>query len=122
MSDAGYLKAITEMSDQWLNRLAKWRSLLAGWQLGSRPKGDPEADAVRDHREVTLMLRAEVNAITQILLTKRVMTREEWAVALINEAQELDESLSKRFPGVASTDDGLSMTAEAAKTMATWNN
>ena len=32
-----------------LNVLAKWRTLLAGWQLGTRPKGDPECDAVSDH-------------------------------------------------------------------------
>lgn len=35
----------------WLNVVCKWRSLFAGWQLGTRPKGDPESDAVRDHRE-----------------------------------------------------------------------
>jgi hypothetical protein len=39
-----------------LERLAKWRTLFAGWQLGTRPKGEPESDAVRDHREATLML------------------------------------------------------------------
>ena len=36
------------------NRLTKWRSVFAGWQLGTRAKGDPECDAVRDHREVTI--------------------------------------------------------------------
>jgi hypothetical protein len=32
-----------------LNVLAKWRGLFAGWQLGTRPKGDPESDAVRSN-------------------------------------------------------------------------
>jgi hypothetical protein len=38
-----------------LNRIAKWRTILAGWQLGTKPKGDPTCDAVRDHREATIM-------------------------------------------------------------------
>jgi hypothetical protein len=30
------------MSDiDWLNRLAKWRTVLAGWQLGTRGSDDP---------------------------------------------------------------------------------
>jgi len=92
-----------------LNRLAKWRSLLAGWQLGTRPKGDPESDAVRDHREVTLILRAEVNALVSLLMHKGVFTQEEWLAALAEEAELLDKAMSRRFPGVAATDDGLSM-------------
>jgi hypothetical protein len=32
-----------------LQKLAKWRLIFAGWQLGTRLKGDPECDAVRDH-------------------------------------------------------------------------
>mgnify|MGYP001587156880 CR=1 FL=1 len=43
---------------QKINRLTKWRTLFTGWQLGTRAKGDPEGDAVRDHREVTILLRA----------------------------------------------------------------
>jgi hypothetical protein len=52
---------------QALNRVAKWRGLFAGWQLGTRPKGDPECDAVRDHREITILLRVEASALTRLL-------------------------------------------------------
>lgn len=45
-----------------LEKLGKWRSLFAGWQLGTRLDNDPECQAVRDHREVTMLLRTEVNA------------------------------------------------------------
>lgn len=65
------------MSIDWLNRLCKWRSILAGWQLGTRADTDPECQAVRDHREVTLLLRAEVNALTQLLVCGGVFTEEE---------------------------------------------
>jgi len=47
-----------ERTDAALNVLAKWRAHFSGWQLGTRPKGDPEGDAVRDHREATILLRA----------------------------------------------------------------
>lgn len=62
---------------QALERLAKWRVLFAGWQLGTRSKGDPEADAVRDLQEARLMLRTEVTALTGLLLTKGVITEQE---------------------------------------------
>src|SRR5205809_59165 len=55
-----------ELARKWyaaLNRLTKWRSVFAGWQLGTRPLGDPECDAVRDHREVTILMRAELTTI-----------------------------------------------------------
>lgn len=32
----------------WLQRLGKWRTVFASWQLGTRSKNDPEAQAVRD--------------------------------------------------------------------------
>lgn len=90
-----------------LNKLAKWRSLLAGWQLGTREKGDPEGDAVRDHREVSLILRAEMTALTTLLIEKRVITPEEWFAALQREATLLDADFERRFPGVVTANDGL---------------
>ena len=60
-----------------INRLAKWRMLLTGWQRGTRPMDDPEAQAVRDHREATLILRAEMNAIARLFINCGLITREE---------------------------------------------
>jgi len=92
-----------------LNRLAKWRTLFAGWQLGTRPKGDPECDAVRDHREVTILLRAEMSAMAGVLLRKGLITEAEWTAALEREANDLSRDYAARFPGVEATDLGLSM-------------
>ncbi len=64
--EPGYLRA--------LNRLAKWRNHFAGWQLGTRMRGDAEYEAVRDHREVTILLRAEQSAMAGLLLRKGVIT------------------------------------------------
>jgi hypothetical protein len=88
-----------------MNRLAKWRALFAGWQLGTRAKGDPESDAVRDTQERLLILRAEVNA----LLEKGLTTQEELQRTMIAEAEHYMGQLEARWPGVKAVDDGLSM-------------
>jgi hypothetical protein len=90
-----------------LNRVTKWRGLFAGWQLGTRPKGDPECDAVRDHREVTIILRVEATAIIGVLLRKGVITQDEWVKALELEANMLSDAYANRFPGVTASDNGL---------------
>lgn len=53
-----------------LQKLCKWRSVFAGWQLGTRPDTDAECQAVRDHREVTMLMRAELSALTALLIEK----------------------------------------------------
>ncbi len=73
---------------QALNRLTKWRTVLTGWQLGTRLKGDPESDTVRDHRDVTMCLQVENFALLQILLQKRLVSKEEYDQALLNEQED----------------------------------
>lgn len=103
-----------------LNRLAKWRMIFAGWQLGTRTKDDPEAQAVRDHREVTILLRAEANAVTQLLIRKQVFTEEEFRTQLIEEAELLNKAYEKFFPGCTATDQGIQMNVRAAEWMKNW--
>jgi hypothetical protein len=104
-----------------LNRLAKWRTLLAGWQLGTRPKGDPESDAVRDHREATLIQRAELSALASMLIDRGVFTGDEFAAAIEHEADMLSMQMEARFPGIRATDSGLEIDpARAVKTMKGW--
>jgi hypothetical protein len=101
------------MSDT-LQRLCKWRQIFAGWQLGTRPIEDPEVQAVRDQREILLLLRAEVSALTVILLRRRTMTQAEFEAALDVEAEHLMRALEKRFPGARAELDGMHInTAEA---------
>jgi len=102
-------------------RLAKWRALFAGWQLGTRAKGDPEGDAVRDHREVTILLRAEMNALLGLLVAKGICTAEEFTVALEREADLLSADYARRFPGIRAADHGLEFVPHiAADTMRGW--
>lgn len=107
--------------DAVLNRLAKWRSVFAGWQLGTRKLGDAECDAVRDHRELSLMLRIEVSALAALLAQKGIIAAEEFGAQLITEAEHMHSTLEQRFPGFKATEIGMSIDpAKAAETMKGW--
>jgi len=103
-----------------LNILAKWRVLFTGWQLGTRVKGDPEGDAVRDHREVTILLRAESSALVALLLRKGVITQDEWFKALETEAEALCRDYERNFPGVTAHENGLTMDKRTLPWMKGW--
>jgi hypothetical protein len=103
-----------------LNILTEWRTLFAGWQLGTRPKGDPEGDAVRDHRELTILLRVEVTALTGLLLEKGVFTSDEWLAALQREAELLGQDYERRFPGVTAFEDGMTLDKRTLPWMKGW--
>jgi len=103
-----------------LNIVTKWRVLFAGWQLGTRPKGDPEGDAVRDHREVSILLRVEGSALVGLLLEKGVFTEDEWAAALEREALALSDMYAEKFPGVTAHEQGLDMDRRVFPWMKGW--
>lgn len=95
-----------------LNRLAKWRAHFAGWQLGTRASTDPESQAVRDHRELTMMMRVELSALAGLLIAKQVFTAKEWTEAIGREAEALNATYERRWPGVTSRRDGLTYDVE----------
>ena len=112
--------SLQQKFDQAMNRLAKWRSVFAGWQLGTRPLGDPECDAVRDHREVTIMMRAEHNAMLKLLTDRGVFTIEDFQKAMIDEGELLHKDYERKFPGMKATDMGIEYDARAVETMKNW--
>lgn len=109
-----------ERTDRALNIVAKWRTLFTGWQLGTRPKGDPEGDAVRDQREAIILLRVEVSALTMLLLEKGVFTHEEWLARMEVEAGLLCERYEAKFPGVTAHENGLTIDKRALPWMKGW--
>lgn len=101
-----------------LNKLCKWRKFFASWQLGSRSDTDGECRAVIHHRELSILLRAELTALTTLLIAKGVFTSEELTRAVIAEAKRLDHDYEESYPGWRSTDAGMSMKLpEALETM-----
>lgn len=91
------------------NKLAKWRSFFASWQLGTRSKDDGEFRAVKNQYELLILLRADVNALTDMMIKKGVFTQEEFTAALIRESRTLDHAYEQAYPGFSATEDGLSM-------------
>lgn len=112
------MESLEQKLQRTLNRLAKWRAVFTGWQIGTCGKEDPEAQAIRDHREATLILRAEVSALVGLLIKQEVFTLDEWMEQLIEEADALDVALSQRFPGIRSSDDGMVYDGRAIQTNA----
>jgi hypothetical protein len=90
-----------------LNRLCKWRAVLAGWHLGTRAKDEPGVAAMRDLRELTMILRAEMNAVCALMVKKGVFTEKEHARALEREADLMNTDMERRFPGWRSSNDGM---------------
>ena len=107
--------------DDAIQRLCKWRSVFVGWQLGTRAKGDPEAEALKDHREVTILLRAEVNALSQLMVKKGVFSGEEFTRQLAEECEHLNLAYERKFPGMKAELDGIHYELPlAAETMKGW--
>lgn len=101
-----------------LNKLAKWRNVFASWQAGTRLNSDAEIQALKWHIELSIMLRAEVNALTAILLAKGICTKEEFTDQLCDEAVNLDQQYEKKFPGISTDLSGVIYSLpEAAETM-----
>lgn len=97
-----------------LERLGKWRSFFAGWMFGTQDRSHGPSKAVKDLVERSLVLRVEVSALTKILIDAGVTNAEEVAAHVEQEARYLSEALSKRFPGVQATDEGLRLDVQKA--------
>jgi hypothetical protein len=90
-----------------LNKLCKWRNVFTGWHLGSLPKNAPGVPTMRDLQDFRLIARAELNAITAMLVAKGICTSDELRESLAAEALAFDAKLEAIFPGYRATDDGI---------------
>jgi len=110
--------AVERMTDS-LNRLCKWRAFYAGWQLGTRPSHDGPTKAIRDATDARLVSRAELNALTSLLIEHGVFTHEQWADRVAKAADTLSADLEADYPGfrVDPATGLLTMTADAVGTM-----
>jgi hypothetical protein len=116
------MSSLMEELEKALQRVCKWRSVFAGWQLGTRSDTDAECAAIRDHREVTILLRVEVSALAKLMIDAGVFTQEMWYRQLIEEAEALNEMYRKKFPGMEATDVGIHYdTKIASETMKRMN-
>lgn len=96
------------------NKLAKWRNFFASWQLGTTSANDGRYRAIKNHYELSILMRADINAITGLLIKKGVFTQEEYTEAIIAESKRLDHDYEESYPGWSSDDDGMHMTLPSA--------
>jgi len=92
-----------------LEKLAKWRKFFASWQVGTVPAGDGRYKAVADHRELSILTRAEMTAVTGLLIRKGIFTQAEFGEALERSAKQLDHDYEESYPGWRSLPGGLHM-------------
>lgn len=112
-----------------ISKAKAWKSLLAQWQLGTRPQSDPERQAVEDLRDAVITLRYETNAVMTLMLQKGLITQAELSQTVGQAAFNLDQLYTQAFPGyesvpaVGAAIPGSIMITDmekAAKTTATW--
>lgn len=103
------------MPNEALQKLCKWRAVLAGWHIGSRTLSaadgyaSPGVPAMRDLMDKWLVMRAENSAIASLLIKKGVFTATEFTKELNVEAQLLDTEMERLFPGLRTTLDGVAI-------------
>jgi hypothetical protein len=90
-----------------LNKLCKWRSVLAGWHLGSAFIDKPGTKAMRDLMDKWLVMRCENSAFAALLIRKGVFTAEEFTRQVNAEAIHMDNQMELQFPGMRTTPDGV---------------
>ena len=102
-----------------LNRLCKWRTVLAGWHHGTRSMNEPGTQAMRDLMDKLLVLRVESSAVAALLIKKGAFTAAEYTAQVYEEARELNKLMEKVFPGFKTSDVGIVITDQltAAQTM-----
>ena len=93
--------------DRALNRVTKWRSILTGRILGTKPITDSPTQGFRDLFDKVILLRVEVTALTGLMLEKRVFTEHELRDALTEAADNLSAMYALEWPGITATDDGI---------------
>jgi hypothetical protein len=96
-----------------LNKLCKWRMILAGWHKGTQGlrtaegTATPGLSAMRDLMDKWLIMRTETSALAALLIAKGVFSHEEFSAAVYHEASLLDNDLEAVFPGFRTTDEGV---------------
>jgi hypothetical protein len=89
-----------------LEKLCKWRSVLAGWHHGTKSMTAPGTKAMRDLMDKWLVMRCESSALAELLVEKGVFSAEEFANQVYKEAALLDKQMERLFPGFRTSMDG----------------
>lgn len=100
--------------DRTANRLAKWRTVLTGWVLGTKGQHEPGVQGMRDVMEARLLQRVELNALIALLVEKGVFTITEFKAQVVLECDDYQHVMEARFPGHVAVETGIQVNAELA--------
>jgi hypothetical protein len=95
------------MATDPLNRLCKWRMVLAGWIGGTRTLHEDGTKGLRDLMDKFLMARCEGSAFAALAIKKGLFSAEEFRVQLDKEADYLNTVYERLFPGFKTTNEGI---------------
>lgn len=95
------------MASPSLERLCKWRMVLAGWVFGTRLMNDPGTKGARDLMDKQLIYRVELSALAALLIKKGIFTAEEFMRQMDVEGEILQTAHERMFPGFKATADGM---------------
>lgn len=95
-------------------KLAKWRGVYASWKLGTQPQDAPGVRYTRDLHEKLLLLRAEVSALTHLVVEAGI-TEERLHEVMLREYTELDRIHEQKFPGFRSLPNGIAIDPRVAR-------
>lgn len=105
----------------WINRLGKWRTVLVGRLLGTRPDTDPQTIGYRRLVDQLHLRDLECAALIYLLIDKKVLTADDITAEMQRKAAELCLAYEREFPGFRATDDGMHIdVANANETTKGW--
>ena len=101
------LAVLKEYYTRLMNRVVGWKVVLANWQLGTRDRTNGTFQALQDLHESLLRKQVQLDAITEILVTRGTIRPEELLEKQIELAIRLDQSFESKFSGAKATDTGI---------------
>jgi hypothetical protein len=96
-----------------MDRVVHWKVVLTNWQLGTRDANNGTLMAIQDLHDTLLRKQVKLDALTEILINRGLVSPEALLEKQIEVAVRLDQSMESKFPGVKTTDAGLDIEAEA---------
>lgn len=89
-------------------RLRQYARYSLGRILGTVPITSGRYKYHIDHQERSLFMRADLNALTGLLVKKGVFTEQEWNEAWTKEAEQYCEDLARQWPEIQVAHNGRS--------------
>lgn len=98
-----------EALERAMRRARQVGRLTVGRIFGTTPNTDGRYLAIMDLEERAIFCRAEVNAITAILMKKGLFTKDEFDEQLVDELNYLAKLYADKFPEVEFTEIGITV-------------